>query len=115
MVIATEATVAVGALAPMAGIFALPLVVREVALLLVSLRAAPAVNNVLAYFLGLVPVSAVHAESTFGAVATLGTAGAFGAVAAWAASAPPGRLTAEGDSYRDAVLKWSISARSFDG
>lgn len=64
----------------------MPLVAWVVALIAVSLRAAPAVNNVLAYFLGLVTVFAAHAEPASVAIASLGAAGAIGAVAAWAAS-----------------------------
>ncbi len=93
LVIAMEAVVAAGALTPPAGIFALPLVVLAVALIVVSLRAAPGVNNVLAYFLGLITVFAAHVEPTFAAIAPLGAAGAIGAVAAWAASALQGRLS----------------------
>jgi hypothetical protein len=90
LVIAMEATVAAAALAPAAGTLALPLVVLAVALTVVSLRAVPGVNNVLAYFLGLVSVFAAHAEPTFAAIAPLGAAGAIGVVAAWAASALQG-------------------------
>lgn len=68
--------------------------VLAVALLVMSLRAAHAVNNVLAYFLGLITVFAAHVEPTFAAIAPLDAAGAIGAVAAWAASAPQGRLSA---------------------
>ena len=62
-------------------------------MIVVSLRAAPGVNNVLAYFLGLITVFAAHVEPTFAAIAPLGAAGVIGAVAAWGASALQGWLS----------------------
>ena len=93
LVIAMEAVAAAGALAPAVGIFSLPLVVLATALIVVSLRSVPGVNNVLAYFLGLITVFAAHVEPSFAAIAPLGAAGAIGAVAAWAASTLQGRLS----------------------
>lgn len=93
LVIGVEATVAVAALAPVAGILSLPLVVIAVALVVVSLRAVPEVNNVPAYFMGLITVFAAHLEPTFVANAGLGAAGALGCIAAWAASTLQGRLS----------------------
>lgn len=96
LVIAMEAQVAAGALAPVAGVLALPIVVSVVALIVVSLRVAPVVDNVLAYFLGLITVFAAHLEPTFAAISGLAAAGAIGAVAAWAAGASQDRLSTGG-------------------
>lgn len=81
-----------GALAPSFGTIALPLVVLVIATLFVSLRAFPVLNNIPAYFLGLVTVFAVHVQPTLYAVAQLGSAGAIGSFAAWFASRSQHRL-----------------------
>jgi hypothetical protein len=80
------ASVAVGMLHPSLGSTALPLVVLIVALLVISLRAVPMLNNILSYFLGLITVFAAHAEPGIAAFAELATAGALGGFAAWLAS-----------------------------
>jgi hypothetical protein len=88
------AVMAVGALAPSFGTFALPVVVLLVATLVVSLRAVPVVSNIPAYFLGLVTVFAAHIQPTVYAMAELGSAGAIGSFAAWFASRWQQRLAA---------------------
>lgn len=80
------AVMAVGALAPSFGSFALPVVVLVVATLVVSLRAVPVLGNIPAYFLGLVTVFAAHVQPTLYAMAELGVASAIGSFAAWFAS-----------------------------
>ncbi|MBJ7437969.1 MAG: DUF1097 domain-containing protein [Sphingopyxis sp.] len=86
------AVMALGALAPTFGAFALPSVVLVVATLVVSLRAMPVLSNIPAYFLGLVTVFASHAQPTLAALAELGLAGAIGSFAAWFASGWQQRL-----------------------
>jgi hypothetical protein len=78
------AAIAIAALSPWIGKLALPLVVFAVAMLVVSLRAAPIMNNLLAYFLGLVSFFAAHMEPSLETWVRLGGASAIGSVAAWA-------------------------------
>jgi hypothetical protein len=78
------AALAIAALSPLVGKLALPLVVFIVAMVVVSLRAAPVVNNVLAYFLGLIAFFAAHIEPSFEAFVRLGGASGIGSLAAWA-------------------------------
>jgi hypothetical protein len=77
------AAMAISALGPMLGKLALPIVVFIVAMMVVSLRAMPIVNNVLAYFLGLIAYFAAHVEPSFEALGRLGEASAIGSFAAW--------------------------------
>jgi hypothetical protein len=87
------AVMAVGALAPTFGTYALPMVVLFIATLVVSLRAMPVFSNIPAYFLGLVTVFAAHAQPTLYTLAELGLAGTIGSFAAWFASRWQQRLT----------------------
>lgn len=86
------AVIALGLLGPMVGGFALPITVFGVAVLVVSLRALPALSNIPSMFLGVVSVFAAHAAPTLEAFAELGGASAIGSFAAWLASAVQGRL-----------------------
>ncbi|EJL21850.1 Protein of unknown function (DUF1097) [Caulobacter sp. AP07] len=88
------AVLALGALAPILGKGAIVLVVFVVAMLVVSLRAAPVINNVLGYFLGLIAVFAAHLEPSLASLAELGGACALGSVAGWASHAAQRRLAA---------------------
>jgi hypothetical protein len=54
-----------------------------VATVVVSLRAAPMLNNILAYFLGLIAFFAAHMEPTLNTLLHLGSAGALGSIAGW--------------------------------
>lgn len=94
LVIGVEAMAAVAALTPAAGSAALPLVVLVVTTIVGSLRGVPALNNLLAYFLGLTTVFAAQSEPTFAANAGLGAAGALGVLAGWLASLIQKRLSA---------------------
>ena len=67
-------------------------VIFGVALVVLSLRFLPKVNNLLTFFLGLVTVFAAAAEQTFAAVLPLATAAAIGAIAGAAAHALRSRL-----------------------
>lgn len=80
------ATAALGLLGPVLGGFALPVVVFMVAVLVVSFRALPALNNIPSYFLGLISVFAAHAPPTLEAFAELGGASALGSFSAWLAA-----------------------------
>ena len=77
------AALSIGALAPSLGLFALPVVVFVVAMVVVSLRATRTMNNVVAYFLGLITWFASHLEPSLESFAELGSAGALGSVAGW--------------------------------
>jgi hypothetical protein len=70
-------------LRPISGAAAEPLIVLVVTLLVVSLRAAPRVNNVIAYFLGLTGVFASNAEPALGPFVELCVAGGLGGLAGW--------------------------------
>lgn len=85
--IGAAAAIAIAALHPALGMLALPMVVFVVASVVVSLRAAPMLNNILAYFLGLIAFFAAHMEPTLGTVAHLGSAGALGSLAGWVSMA----------------------------
>jgi len=77
------AMLSIAALQPVAGIAALPVVVFAVAAIVVSLRAAPAINNLLGYFLGLIAFFASHLEPALATLLHLSAAGALGGLAAW--------------------------------
>jgi hypothetical protein len=77
------AALSIGALAPTLGLFALPVVVFGVAMIVVSLRASRTMNNIIAYFLGLIAYFASHLEPSLESFAELGGAGTLGSFAAW--------------------------------
>jgi hypothetical protein len=81
--IGIAAAVAIGMLHPTLGMTALPAVVFVVATVVVSLRAAPMLNNILAYFLGLIAFFAAHMEPTLNTLIHLGSASALGSLAGW--------------------------------
>jgi hypothetical protein len=86
LLVGFAAAAALGMLGPVLAVFALPVVVFSVGLLVVSLRALPALSNVPSYFLGVISVFAAHAAPTLEAFAELGGASAIGSIAAWLAS-----------------------------
>lgn len=87
------AATAIGAFAPQVGlIVALPAVVFVVALVVVGLRGLPVLNNLLAYFLGLVAWFAAHLEPSLEHVAELAGAGTIGSIAGWASHQAQRRL-----------------------
>lgn len=88
------AVLALGALTPAFGAASIALVVFVVAMIVVSLRAAPVINNVLGYFLGLIAFFAAHVEPSLAALAELGGACALGSAAGWASHAAQRRLAA---------------------
>ncbi|CAD5110485.1 DUF1097 domain-containing protein [Zestomonas carbonaria] len=77
------AALAVGALTPPLGRLALPAVVFAVAIIVVSLRGLPLLNNVLAYFLGLIAFFASHLEPSLESLFHLGGASTLGSSAGW--------------------------------
>ena len=78
---------ALGVAGPSLGALALPLVVFVVAVVVVSLRAAPLLNNILCYFLGLIAFFASHLQPSLAAFAELAGAVALGSLAGWVAHA----------------------------
>lgn len=90
----TAAIIALQSLTPLMGPWALALVVFVVATVVVSMRAVRALDNILAWFLGLIAFFAAHLEPSLGTIAELGGASALGSVAGWAAQRLQGRLTA---------------------
>jgi len=93
LVFGMAATLALKALTPSLGALALPLVVFVVAVVVVSLRAAPVFNNILCYFLGLIAFFASHLQPSPAAFAELASAVALGSLAAWIAHALQHRMT----------------------
>lgn len=85
IVIGMAASLALGVFGPMLGAAALPLVVFVVAMLVLTLRAVPLINNVPAYFLGLVAHFAGHLAPSSAAFLELGSAGLIGSCAGWLA------------------------------
>lgn len=77
------AAVAIAAVGPTLGTMALPTVVFVVAIVVVSLRAAPVLNNILAIFLGLIAFFAAHMAPTSDTLLHLCLASALGSVAGW--------------------------------
>jgi hypothetical protein len=81
------AHVATGALAPSLGALALPLVVFVVGAVIVGLRTTRVVDNMLAWFIGLVTFFAAEVHIAFGTLLELGSACAIGGFAGWACQA----------------------------
>jgi hypothetical protein len=79
------AAIGLGVLGPLIGAMALPVVVFTVAMVVVSLRTVPLVNNILCYFLGLIGYFASHMTPSLATFVELGSAGALGSFAAWTA------------------------------
>lgn len=81
------AHIATEALTPSLGAFALPLVVFVVGVLIVGLRTTRVVDNMLAWFIGLVTFFAAEVEIAPGTLLELGSACAIGGFAGWACQA----------------------------
>lgn len=77
---------AIQALTSQLGAFTLPAVVFVVAVVVLSLRHLPALNNLLCFFLGLVAYFASHLPPGWAAFVELGIAAAVGTSAAYLAS-----------------------------
>lgn len=90
------AALALGVLGPLIGAAALPSVVFAVAMVVLSLRTAPGINNIPCYFLGLISYFASHLAPVPAAFVALGSAAALGAFAAWVAHAAQRRWTHSG-------------------
>jgi hypothetical protein len=86
------AALAIAVLMPRVGSFSFAIVVFCTASIVVSLRAAPMLNNVLAYFLGLIGFFAAHVEPTLMAFAELSAASALGAFSAWLSQTAQSKL-----------------------
>jgi hypothetical protein len=85
IVMGTGAVLSVGALMPLMGPFAFGVVVFVVAMIVVTLRVAAPVNNIPAYFLGLITFFAAHVEPGLLAVSELLGVSSLGTFAAWLA------------------------------
>lgn len=83
IVLAALAHRATGALAPAIGSAALPGVVFAAGCVIVGLRATRGLDNMLAWFLGMVTFFAAGFGATAGAFAHLGAATAIGGLAGW--------------------------------
>lgn len=93
LAIGMMASSAIAGLAPMMGLgVALPAVVFGVALVVVSLRGLPILNNLLGYFLGLVAWFAAHLEPSLESFAHLFTASTIGSAAGLLSHVIPARL-----------------------
>lgn len=79
------ATLALGALSPVLGAFAVTPIVLVVALVAISTRGLPSLNNLLGYFIGLITFFAAHRDPTPMVIAVLAGSVALGFVAAFVA------------------------------
>ncbi len=79
------AALALGRLGPVLGHATIVVVVFFVALLVVSLRSVPFINNVLCYFIGLTAFFAAHSAPESPSIAQLAGASALGLLAGWGA------------------------------
>ncbi len=79
------AALTVGVLMPLIGVLAFGPVVFVVAIIVVSLRALAPINNVPAYFLGLITFFAAHLEPGILAFSELAAVSGLGSFAAWTA------------------------------
>jgi hypothetical protein len=79
------AALAVGALMPIMGPLAFGPVVFVVAMIVVSLRGVAPINNIPAYFLGLITFFAAHLEPSLLAFSELAAVSGLGSFAAWTA------------------------------
>ncbi len=75
------ATAATGAVAPMVGAAALPVVTFGVALTVIATRGLPVLNNLLGYFIGLIAFFAAHEPPSLGAVSVSALTAAIGFIA----------------------------------
>lgn len=99
MTIGAVAASIIGLLAPSVGpLLAIPPVVFGVALVVVSLRGLPVLNNLLSYFLGLVAWFAAHLEPSLESLQHLASAGALGSFAGWLSHHAPKRLLSAGNA-----------------
>jgi hypothetical protein len=90
------AAFAVAALMPLIGPLAFGPVVFVVAIIVVSLRAAAPLNNVPAYFLGLITFFAAHLEPDILAFSELAAVSGLGSFAAWTAHQLQSKITRAG-------------------
>ncbi|HEY0121187.1 MAG TPA: DUF1097 domain-containing protein [Rhizobium sp.] len=86
------AAIGVGTLLPLIDYLAFGAVVFVVAVIVVSLRAAPFLNNIPAYFLGLITFFASHLAPELPAFLELAAVSALGSFAAWTAHRLQSRL-----------------------
>lgn len=93
IVMGVGAVLAVGALLPLIGPFAFGAVVFVVAMIVVSLRVAAPLNNIPAYFLGLITFFAAHMEPSILAVSELLSVSGVGSFAAWLAHRLQGKVS----------------------
>lgn len=82
LALGTVAALSVGTLMPWLDFLAFGVVVFFVAILVVSLRAAPLLNNIPAYFLGLITFFAAHVPPSMMAFTELAAVSGLGAFAA---------------------------------
>lgn len=92
LAVGAVAVVALQRLMPIMGSFALLMIVFVVAMIVVSMRAVRMLDNIPAWFLGLIAFFASHAEPSLVAISQLAAAGALGTVAGWASHRLQGRF-----------------------
>ena len=92
IVMGTGAVLSVGALMPFLGALSFGVVVFVVAMVVVTLRVAAPVNNILAYFLGLITFFAAHLEPSLFALDEPLSVSGLGTFAAWLAHRVQGRI-----------------------
>lgn len=77
------AAISIGILYSVLGPLTLSAVVFVVAMIVVSLRAVPVLNNILCYFLELITFFAAHIEPTLDSFVHLSSTIALGSIAGW--------------------------------
>lgn len=93
LVFGAISVLAVQALTPIIGTLALFPVVFIVAMVVVSMRAISALDNIPSWFLGMIAFFAAHQEPALPAVLQLASAAVIGVVAAWGSQRLQGRFT----------------------
>jgi hypothetical protein len=86
------ATMTVGTLTPALGGLAFPVTVFGTALVVIAARSLPVLNNLLAYFIGLITFFAAHLEPGLLAIAELAGAVGLGSLAGWLAQKAESRV-----------------------
>lgn len=93
LVFGALAAAGVGLLAPSVGaLLAIPMVVFLVAVIVVSVRGLPVMNNLLCYFLGLVAWFAAHLEPSLESLAHMAGASTLGSLAGWISHYSPRKI-----------------------
>lgn len=90
------AAIAFTRLGPIFGDFAIAMIVFSIAIVVVSMRGVKVLDNITAWFLGLIAFFAAHLEPTLLSIFELGCAAALGCVAGWVTQGLQAKLLGSG-------------------